>query len=446
VNEVYVDSGHRSWFTRKRAVTAAVVVAVAGAGLGTWLATSSSGASSLVSTTTSVQTVATGTITKTVSSSGTVEPASQANLDFAVSGRVNGVAVTPGQTVTAGQELATLDDSTLAATLSQAQATLANDQAQLSTDEGNGASAVQIASDSAAVASAQTQVTTAQTALGEATLTSPIAGTVASVSLSVGQQVSGTASSSGSGSSGAASSGGSGGTGSGSSSAGSGGTGSSSAGTSSSSGSSAAQIVVVSTGSYIVNATVDSSQVSQVNVGEQAVITVNGATTPVYGTVGSVGLLATTSSGVASFPVVVNVTGSPSGLFGGSSATVSIVTEELYDVVVVPTAAIHYSGNNTTVSLDSGGTSVSRVVSIGASSGGQTQVTSGLSVGDKVFVTQVTFQGGVSGGTGRAGGLFGRSGAGGFGGGAGGGGFGGGGGGGGGGFGGGGGGFGGGGG
>jgi len=168
-----------------------------------------------------------------------------------------------------------------------------------------------------------------------------------------------------------------------------------------------------------VNSTVDSSQVSQVAVGDQATITVSGSTTPVYGTVGSVGLLATTTSGVSTFPVVVDVTGSPAGLYGGSSATVSIITEELQDVIVVPTTAIQYSGNNTTVDLDSGGKKVAAVVTIGAASGGDTQVTQGLSVGDKIYVTEVSFRGAT--GTGTGAGLFGGGGGGGFGGGGGGG-------------------------
>jgi len=64
----------------------------------------------------------------------------------------------------------------------------------------------------------------------------------------------------------------------------------------------------------------------------------------VYGTVGSIGVVATTTSGVSSFPVVVNVTGSPTGLFGGTSANVSIIVKELQDVVVVPSGAISYTG------------------------------------------------------------------------------------------------------
>ena len=54
-----------------------------------------------------------------------------------------------GQTVTAGQALATIDRLLPSATLAQAQATLANDQAQLATDQTDGASSAQIASDQA---------------------------------------------------------------------------------------------------------------------------------------------------------------------------------------------------------------------------------------------------------------------------------------------------------
>jgi multidrug efflux pump subunit AcrA (membrane-fusion protein) len=407
----------RKWFARRGSIIgAAVVVVAAAAGVGTWLATSSSSAAPLITTKTTVQTVSTGTITKTVSSTGTIEPANQASLNFGVSGRVTAVDVSVGQKVTAGQALATIDDTSLTAALAQAQATLANDQAQLATDQSADASSAQIASDEAQIASSQTQVTSAQTSVADATLVSTIAGIVASVNLTVGQQVTGSGTTSSSAST--ADTGSTASTGGGSFTGGASSTGAaSSAATSSSSSSSTAQVVVVSTGSYIVNSTVDSTEVGQVTAGDQATITVSGSTTPVYGTVGSVGLLATTSSGVSTFPVVINVTGSPSGLYGGSSATVSIITEELQGVIVVPTTAIQYSGNNTTVDLDSNGTKVSRVVVIGAASGGDTQVTSGLSVGDKIYVTEVTFRGGTRTGTGS--GLFGGTGGAGLGGGGG---------------------------
>ena len=56
-----------------------------------------------------------------------------------------------GQVVTVGQALATIDASSLAASLAQAQAQLANDQAQLATDQADGASSAQMASDQATI-------------------------------------------------------------------------------------------------------------------------------------------------------------------------------------------------------------------------------------------------------------------------------------------------------
>jgi macrolide-specific efflux system membrane fusion protein len=410
--------------TKRRSLTAAVALVVVAGGTGIWFATRSSAAGPSITTTNKTESVATGTITQTVSSTGTVEPASQANLSFAVSGTVTGVNVTAGQTVTVGQSLATVDPTTLAASLALAQATVSSDESKLATDQAAAASASQVASDQANVVSSQAQLTSAQASLADATLTSTIAGTVASVNLSVGQQVSGTGTSSSTPSSSSSSTGSGAGASTGSSAKGAT---SSAAPSSSSSTTTTAQFVIISTGSYIVNATVDDTQVSQVVIGDQAVITPSGSTTAVYGTVASIGLLATSSSNVASFPVVINVTGSPSGLFGGATASVVVTVKNLQNVVVVPTAAIHYSGNATTVNLVTNGSTNSHAVTIGSASGGNTQIVSGLAVGDKVVVPIVTIKGfnGATGGTRTGGGAggFGGGGGGGFTGGGGGGGF-----------------------
>ena len=385
-----------------------MVVVLAGAGVGTWLATrgTSSAAAGIVTTTT-VQSVTTGTISQTVAATGTIEPTTTADLNFAVSGKVTAVDVAANQVVTAGQALATVDPTALNATLAQAQATLANDQAQLATDVADGASTTQIALDNANIASAQNQVTAAQSAVSDATLVSTTAGTVASVDLTVGQQVTASSSASTSGTSTSSSSGssGTGSTGTGSTGTGSSGfSGSASTGSTASSSSSSAssgQVVVVSTGSYVVNSTVSSSSVSQLEVGDQATITPSGATTPVYGTVGSIGVVATTTSGVSSFPVVIDVTGSPTGLYGGTSANVSIIVKELQDVVVVPTGAISYTGGTTAVTLDNAGKKVTQPVTIGIASGTDTQIVSGVSAGQKIYVTSVSFHGSL--GTSRLG-------------------------------------------
>ena len=381
----------RHGWTRRRLLSIGLVVLLlAGAVVTTWQLTkksSSRAAAAPVSVTTQRVTVGSGTIKQTVSASGTIEPASQADLSFAVSGQVTAVSVTVGQKVTAGQTVATIDATALQDTVNAATQTLAADQARLSSDQSNGASTSQIYSDQAAVTSAGTQLTTAKQNLADANLTSTIAGTVASVNLSVGQVVSG----SGSGST----SGNGGGNGS------VGATGQSSGVLSLSSSSSSAQIVVVSTDSYVVKATVDDTQVGQVKAGDQVTIQASGSTATVYGTVSSVGLVAQSSgsgsSSVASFPVVVAVTGTPSGLYAGTSATLTITTVQLNNVVEVPTSAISYSNGQATVTKVVDGKQVATAVTTGAAASGETQITSGLKSGDVIIERVVKFNGTAGG-------------------------------------------------
>ena len=380
-------------FRRKRVLVPLVVLIVlaAGTAVGVWMATRSSSAPA-VQVTTDVVDATTGTMRQTVSTSGTIEPASEADLSFAVSGKVTALHVVTGQKVAAGQTLATIDNSALQDSLDSAEASLSAAQSKLSADQSDTASASQIDSDEASVTSAQSQLATAQTNLADANLTSTIAGTVASVDLTVGQEVSGSGSGSsaaGNGSSGAA------GASAGGSSA------SSATNASSSSSASSAQVVVISTDSYVVSSTVDDTEVGQVKVGDQAVITPSASTTIVYGTVSQVGLIASESSSVATFPVSITVTGSPSGLYAGATATVSIVVKQLNDVVEIPTAAISYSGGQASVTVVDNGKRVSRTVTTGVSVSGETQITSGLKTGDKVVEQVLKFNGG-SGGAGRS--------------------------------------------
>src|SRR6202034_3424925 len=197
-----MEAPHRGWVRRHLILVIAVAVVLIGGatGLSLWL-TGGSTASGLV-VTTQVVSVTRGTIQQTVASSGTIEPASQANLNFAVSGTVTAVNVQAGQTVTSGQVLASVGTSALEDELDAAQAQLASAQDKLASDEGSSATTAQIDADEASVTSAQSSLTTAQTNLADASLTSTISGTVASVSLTVGQQVSGSGGSSSSGSSG----------------------------------------------------------------------------------------------------------------------------------------------------------------------------------------------------------------------------------------------------
>ncbi len=170
--------------------------------------------------------------------------------------------------------------------------------------------------------------------------------------------------------------------------------------------------MVVATNSYIVDTSVDDTQVAQVKVGDQATIQASGSSATVYGTVSSVGLVAQSSgsgaSSVASFPVVVAVTGTPSGLYAGTSATLTITTEQLNDVVEVPTSAISYANGQATVTQVVGGSQKSVPVTTGAAASGETQITGGLKAGDVVMERVVKFN--ASSGGARS--LFGGSGTG----------------------------------
>jgi multidrug efflux pump subunit AcrA (membrane-fusion protein) len=85
-----------------------------------------------LASTLSTFTVASGTVTNSVSASGTLVPAQQMNLGFKTAGTLTEVDVRSGDHVVAGQVLAKIDTSSLQLALQSAQASLASAQASLS--------------------------------------------------------------------------------------------------------------------------------------------------------------------------------------------------------------------------------------------------------------------------------------------------------------------------
>ena len=349
-------------------IVAALVLA--GAGLGTYFGVRDD-TPAAAATTSNVITVNTGTIRQTVSASGTVAPANQENLNFSVSGQVTRVSVSEGQRVKKGQTLATINSASLSAAVAQAEATVASDQARVDADNSNGATDTQIAADKAALTAAQNQLNTAKQQLDSATLTSPIDGIVASMNLTVGQSVSGSSNNNGS---------------------------------NGNNNSSDPQILVIGTSSWIANATVDANSVGLIKVGNQAQLSVTGVSDPVYGTIASIGLVSSSSSGTASYPVVINVTGTPSGMHDGADVTATLIYKQLSNVLVVPTLALHRDASGGTyVEQVKNGKTVHTTVQPGLESDGQTQIVSGLSAGDQIVVPQPRLGNGNRNGNGNRG-------------------------------------------
>jgi multidrug efflux pump subunit AcrA (membrane-fusion protein) len=347
-------------------------------------------------------------VRQTVTASGTIEPAHEADVSFAVSGTVTSVSAQVGSKVVAGQVLATVDPADAQAAVDSAQASL--DAANATLSATSSSDAVQYAAAQAQVATATSKLSSAQKSLAAAKLTSPIAGTVAAVNVSTGDVVSGSGTS-----------GGSSGSGGGSSNASAfGGTGNAgSAGASATSSGSSEQITVISTDSWLVNATVGSTDLPQLKSGLQAEITPTGSTSTVFGVVQSVGIVASSSSsGSAEFPVAITVTGSPTGLYAGGSANVSIIVKQLQNVLSVPTAAVRTVNGKTVVYVRSGGSRTTKTVTVGSTFGATTQITAGLQAGEQVEVTTTADRARTGTGNRRSGGFGGTGfGGGGFGGG-----------------------------
>jgi multidrug efflux pump subunit AcrA (membrane-fusion protein) len=241
---------------------------------------------------------------------------------------------------------------------------------------GNTDTPEQIASDQAAIDTAQANLTEAQQSLKEATLTSPINGTVVSAAISTGETVS--------------------------------------------AGSSTEIITILGTNSYEVEATLDSSQIPSVKVGQAASVEVDGVDGNLEGTVSQVGPLQSSSSGY-SYPVIVALPpSSSSDMHSGSTGNVTITTGSVSNVVAVPTSAVQSFGSTSYVTELSKSQLTRKVIKVGMVGDTYTQVDSGLSPGQSVVLVDYaeavpssnnnTNLGSVLGGGGGAGGFFGGTG------------------------------------
>jgi RND family efflux transporter MFP subunit len=118
-----------------------------------------------------------------VSASGEVVPVQKAQLSFPQTGIVHTVEVKPGDEVTAGRALVTLDTSLLEAKVNEAQADLDAAQTQVHYLKRVGTAQEHLDSAQADADRAQAQLESAQASLAQATLSAPFDGTIAEVDI-----------------------------------------------------------------------------------------------------------------------------------------------------------------------------------------------------------------------------------------------------------------------
>jgi HlyD family secretion protein len=196
------------------------------------------------------------------------------------------------------------------------------------------------------VASAQAVLDNAEAALGNATLVAPFDGIVSQVNVDAGQTVS--------------------------------------AGT--------VAIVIIDPSNVEMSATVDEIDVPQVQVGQKVVVSLDALPNDEFsGVVSTISIVGNSQSGVVSYPVTIKLT-DPSGvqLRQGMSATATITTQEVDNVLLVPAAAISSSSTNPTVTVMVNGVPEVRSVKVGQSNDQYTEIVSGLNAGDEVVITSAS--------------------------------------------------------
>ena len=144
-------------------------------------------------------------------------------------------------------------------------------------------------------------------------------------------------------------------------------------------------IVIIGTDSFEVTSTLSSSQVPSVKVGESAGVRVDGVDGTINGTVSQVGPVQSGDSGFT-YPVVVALPTSATGLFTGSTANVVISTGAVAHVVAVPTSAVQSLGTRSYVETLSNGTLARKIIKVGMVGDVYTQVLSGLTPGESVVL------------------------------------------------------------
>lgn len=370
---------------RLRAWGLPVAAAVAGAGLGVggmyvWGPAQTPELTDAAGAARGQQTVTVGlqTLEESVSATGTLAAVTTTSLAFDASGSVTAVYVEAGDTVAAGDVIATIDTLQLTASLRSAEAQLAQGEAQLANledaDDGSDSSAAQIASAEAQVVVLQEAVAEAQADMDHASLVADIDGLVTAQPYAVGDVVAG------------------GSTASSSAGAATGSTGATmGATTTASSTSTASGVTIVGQDQWTVSVSLDESEVAQIAEGDQVTFASDDVAESFYGVVASIANLPTTTSGTATYAVELQVTGAVDGLYDGTSVDASIVYLRQVDVLAVPTNAVTTTDGVSTVTVvDDAGATEEREVTLGDTIGSYTAVLDGLAEGEQLQVTVAT--------------------------------------------------------
>ncbi len=334
-----------------------------------------------------------GTVSSTVTASGFVEPVRTVNVPFGVSGTIATVNVAVGATVTAGQQLGTLDPTTFNQNLAAAYTALANARTDLAGAEtvlaeleatpsptptsssssspnpgSNAATATQnlnnarsqVDADQVKVSSDISAVYQAQANLAATTLKAPLAGLVIAVSGQVGGNASA-------------------------------GSPTTSSGTSVSNSS---FVTIADISQMTVTANIAEADIASVTVGQAADVSFP-ALSGVKATakVTAISPTATASNAIVTYPTTITLDSIPTGLRLGQTADVTITTKSsAATALYVPSAAIKTAadGTSTVEVVGANGKNTTVTVTLGVVGDQGTEIRSGLKLGQTVVLGTVS--------------------------------------------------------
>jgi hypothetical protein len=130
------------------------------------------------------------------------------------------------------------------------------------------------------------------------------------------------------------------------------------------------------------------TDVPQLKVGQRVSVQPDGLSTPLSGSVVSIGLIPAASGSSTTYAVTIGLTEQPPGLHAGSYANVTITIAQ-GSGVSVPTSAVHNSGHVATVIVYAGGKTHVTRVTVGTKGPVMTRITSGLRIGQQVVLAEL---------------------------------------------------------
>jgi multidrug efflux pump subunit AcrA (membrane-fusion protein) len=195
-----------------------------------------------------------------------------------------------------------------------------------------------------AVDAAQAEVAAAQEAIDQATVTTPITGTVVAVAMTVGESVDDPTSQ---------------------------------------------NITIQGTSGYEATTTVGVDRISAVEVGQRATVTPDSSHSPLAGTVAAISVAPVSSSSTAAYRVTVALEEQGDTLNNGTTGTVTIVTEQSGSGLAVPTSAVTNANGRHFVTVVDDGSTRQVAVDVGVIGREWTEVTSGLTAGQRVVIADL---------------------------------------------------------